>query len=326
MLRKTPSREKRPPSDRALRIAVRVAVAVLVLGSVAFGAVYYLGQRTDGGPSLIQRQVSTAEQQVRTTPNNLAARLALAQAYQAAQRPDDALAQYDLMLKAVPTYRAAMLGKAAVLLAKNDLSGASAMYKKVTGMSVKGEFAGADPQLQEAHYFLAVIASRQGQPQQAVTEAQAALKIEPTDSDAWYVLGSAQLAAGQPEASVVSLQRALMFVPTGWCEPYVALGKAFQRLGKAPQAEYASAMVDFCQQRPAQAQQRLEKLTSGPAGVDADLGLGAIAENGGRQDDAIGWYRKAVAADPTNTSAIQALSRLGIAPTAAASPAASGKG
>lgn len=326
MLRMTPNRGKRPPSDRALRIAVRVAVGVLVLGSVAFGTTYYFGQRTDGGPTLVQRQVSAAEQQVRAKPNNLSARLALAQAYQAAKRPGDAVSQYDEILKAVPDSRAALLGKASVLLGKDDLSGASALYRKVTGMSVKGEFAGADPQLQEAHYFLALIDSKQGKAQEAITEAQASLKIEPTDSDAWYVLGSAQILAGQAQQGVISLRRALMFVPTGWCDPYVELGKAFQKLNKPEEVEYAGAMVDFCQKRTGQAQQRLQKLVSGPAAVDAELGLGTIAETGGRTDEAISWYRKAITADPTNPTAIQTLSRLGIAPTTPAGQAVGAAG
>lgn len=314
----TPNRGKRPPSDRALRIALRIGIAVLVLATVAFGSVYYLGQRADAGPTLAQRQIQSAEQAVRNQPNNLAPRLALAQAYQSARRWDDAIAQYDQILKAVPTHRAAVLGRAGALMGKGDLAGAAASYRKITATAPKGEFAGADPQLEEAHYFLALIASKQGDARSAVTEATAALRIEPTDSDAWYVLGSAQLRAGQPKESVTSLRRALMFVPTGWCDPYAALVDAYTRLGKAEQSQYARAMVSFCQKRTGEAEQQLKALTAGPAAVDALIGLGEIAESSGRQPDAIASYRKALDLEPTNTTVIEALARLGVGPTKSA--------
>lgn len=308
----TPIRTNRSPSDRALRIALRVAVLVLALTMIGFGVTYYLGQHVDAGPGLADRQVTAAEQAVRTAPNNLAPRLALAQAYASAHRYDDALAQYAEILSAEPDHRAALLGKAGVLYAKGDLAGAAVAYHKITAEAVKGEFAGADPQLQEAHYFLALIANRQGQPQTAMTEAKAALAIEPTDSDAWYVLGTAQLQLGKAKDAVTSLRQAVLFVPTGWCDPYSKLTDAYRTLGKQPEAEYATAMVDFCQKRPDAARQRLETLTTSTIGVDAMLGLGMVDESSGQRDQAITWYRKVLSVDSHNQSAVTALSRLGV--------------
>jgi len=311
----TPNRGRHQPSDRVLRIALRIGVAVLVAGVVAFGALYYLGQRTDPGPSLSQRQLTAAEQQVRRTPNSVAARLSLAQAYASARRFDDAIRQYDEILRAVPDHRAALLGRAGLLLAKGDLDGAAAGYRRIVTTQAKGEFSGADPQLQEAHYYLAVIDDRQGRPEQAVTEAQAALRIEPTDSDAWYELGTAQLRSGRAAQAVASLQQALLFVPTGWCDPYDRLVEAYRSLRQAPQAEYASAMVDLCSKRFDQARARLLTLTSGPVAADALVGLGTVAESTGHPAEAIDWYRKALAVRPTSTAAMTGLSRLGVGPT-----------
>jgi superkiller protein 3 len=311
----TPNSGKQPPSDRALRIALWIGVAVLVLGLAAFGTVYYLGQRTDAGPSSSQRQIVAAEQAVRTTPNSVGARLALAEAYQTARRFDEAISQYDEILRAVPGHRAAMQGRADALYAKGDLDAADAGYRRLTDTQATGEFAGADPQLQEAHYFLAVIADRRGRSDEAIRQAQAALKIEPTDSDAWFVLGGAQLKAGQAAPAVASLKQALMFVPTGWCEPYGLLAQAYRSLAESPEAEYATAMVDLCQKRYEPARTRLATLTTGPVAADALIGLGTVAENTGRRSDAVDWYRKALSVQPTSTAAIAALSRLGIGPT-----------
>jgi len=302
------------PSDRALSLALRLGVLVLVLGVGLFGTLYYLGQRADAGPTLAQRQVQEQEKLVRSSPNSVAARLALAQAYQGAQRLDDALVQYDEILKAVPAHRAALMGQGSVLLAKGDLNGSAAAYNKITRAGSSGEFAGADPQLQEAHYYLALIASKQNQTQRAITEAKAALAIEKTDSDAWYVLGAAQLQAGDAKTAVDSLNQAVLFVPTGWCEPYTQLNDAYTRLGRAAEAEYAGAMDDFCHKRNDSARSRLEKITTGPVAVKATVALGLVAESAGQRDEAIAWYRKTMALDRTNMTAITALSRLGITP------------
>jgi tetratricopeptide (TPR) repeat protein len=318
----TPNSGKHPPSDRALRIALRICVAALVLGLAAFGTVYYLGQRADAGPSSSRRQIVAAEQAVRATPNNVGARLALAQAYETARRFDEAITQYDEILRAMPDHRAAMLGRANALFAKGDLDAADTGYRRLTDTQAGGEFAGADPQLQEARYFLAVIAERRGRTDEAIRQAQAALKIEPTDSDAWYVLGGAQLKAGRAAQAVTSLKQALVFVPTGWCEPYGLLAQAYRSLAEPPQADYATAMVDLCQKRYESARTRLLTLTTGPVAADALIGLGMVAESTGRQSEAVDWYRKALSVQPTSTAAISALSRLGIGPTGSArSPA-----
>jgi tetratricopeptide (TPR) repeat protein len=311
LVREARAPARRPPSDRALVLAVRIAVVTLVLGIAGFATYYYLDQRVETGPTLTQRQVTVAEQQVRATPNNLEARLALAQAYQSDHRPDDALAQYDEILRVDGGHRMALLGRGGVLLSKGDLAGAAASYQKITKAGGSGEFARADPQLEEAHYFLAQIASRQGQTQTTVTEAMAALRIEPTDSDAWFLLGQARLAVGQAQQAVAALRQAVLFVPDGWCDPYTQLVQAYGKLGDPAEAEYAGAMLDRCQQRPDQAVARLQKLVAGPAAVDAMLGLGTIAEGANHTDQALGWYRKVLAADPKNDAATKGVARLG---------------
>jgi tetratricopeptide (TPR) repeat protein len=322
LIREVPPVADRPPSEsssessseRGLRLAVRVLAATLVVGVLAFAAVYYLGQRVDPGPSLAQRQVTAVEQQVRRAPNSIPARLGLADAYQRDHRLDDALAQYDEILRVDAGNRAALLGRGGALLTKGDLDGAAASYRKITSATNGGEFAAADPQLEEAHYFLAQIASRQGKPQQTITEAMAALGIDPTDSDAWYLLGAARLAEGQLPQAVAALRQALQFVPTGWCDPYARLAEAYQRMGNTAEREYAEAMSDFCAKRPEQAERRLTALTDGPAALDAMAGLATIAEAAGRDDQAASWYRRMLAADPGNATAAAGLSRLGAGP------------
>lgn len=315
---------KRPAisvSDRALSRILRGVVLVLVVGIPLFGVWYYLDQRVSPGPALPVRQVMAAEDQVRAQPGNVALRLALAEAYRQDKRLDDALKQYGEVLRIEPTNRAALMGRGGVLMAKGDLAGAAAAYQKVVSTNGTGEFAGADPQLEEAHYYLGSIAVSHGDLNRAITELRAALKIDQTDADAWYLLGTALLRTGSPDTAVTAFRSALTFVPTGWCDPYRQLAAAYGKVGNRAEAEYASAMTDFCEHMPAQAAQRLTALTSGPAAEDALLGLGMVAESTNNRDQAIAYYQRVRAIDPNNKGALVALSRLGVTP--AASPAGS---
>lgn len=297
-------------SDRKLNRLITAAVLTLALGIPAFGVIYYRGQHVDSGPTLIERQVQTAEQAVRKSPDNIGLRLQLAAVYHATKQYDIALKQYDEILAVDATNRAALMGRGDVLVAKGDLTKATAAFQKIVSTAKGGEFASADPQLQKAHYSLGQIALKQGRAKDALPSLQAAVKIDPTDADALYLLGTADLQTGAPERAVQELQRALAFVPTGWCEPYSQLSQAFKKLGRTPQAEYAGAMVDFCEKRPADAKRRLKPLTSGPVAVDAMLGLGMIAEKESDRSGAISWYQKVLSADAKNFNARTGLNRL----------------
>lgn len=296
--------------------ALRLGVLLLVVGVAAFGFIYYQDQHVVAGPSLAGRQIEGAEAAVKKTPNNLSARLALASAYRSDKRIDDALKQYDEILKADKANRSALLGRGNILLAQGELKAAAATYRKITATAKKGEFAGADTQLQEAHYYLGSIALKQENTKEALTELQAAVRIDRTDSDALYLMGVAHLKDGKAQLAADSLEQALRFVPTGWCEPHSQLAVAYGKLAQVPQATYAGAMADFCQKKPAEAKRRLKTLTTGPVAVDALLGLGLIAETESNKTDAISWYKQALTVDRKNISAISALSRLGVTPTA----------
>ncbi|MFN8630570.1 MAG: hypothetical protein U0838_09710 [Chloroflexota bacterium] len=85
-----------------LRRLVRIAALVLVVGLIAFVALYLLDQRVERGPSLADRKVATLEAEVRQSPQAIGPRLQLAAAHAAASRPKDAVAQYDEVLKISP--------------------------------------------------------------------------------------------------------------------------------------------------------------------------------------------------------------------------------
>jgi len=298
-------------SDRTFSWVMRVGVMVLVLGVGTFGFMYYQDQYVDAGPSLVGRQTLAAETAVKKAPNNIAARLVLADSYRQDKRYDDELAQYTEILKADKTNRFALLGRGGALIAKGDLKAAAISYHKIADAEQKGEFAGADPQLEEARYYLGSIAVKQGKNKEAITWLTAALKIDKTDSDALYLMGVAQYREGSTLPAIGSLQEALRFVPTGWCEPYDQLAVAYGKLGSKTQAGYNAGMASFCHKKPADAKRQLKALITGPMKVDAVLGLALIAETESNNPEAASWYKKVLTLDPKNANAIAALSRLG---------------
>lgn len=298
-------------SDRTQSRLLRLGVLALAVGVATFGIIYFQDQRVDAVPSLVAQQTQSAEDAVRKAPGNIGARLALATAYRSDKRDDEALKQYDEVLKKEAAHRAALLGRGSVLTEKGDLTAAIAAYRKITGSGAKGEYAAQDPQLAEAHYWLGSIAMKQGKTKDAIKSLESALKIERTDSDALYLLGVALLKDGKSQTAIDAFERALRFVPTGWCEPYSQLNQAYTKLGRAPQAEYAGAMVDFCQKKPADAKRRLLTLTTGPASVTAMLGLGMIAESESDRQGAKSWYQKVISKDAKNFNARTGLTRLG---------------
>jgi tetratricopeptide (TPR) repeat protein len=263
---------------------------------------------------VLERQITAAEQAVEKAPRNLPARLALAQAYNASGRTDDALAQYAEVLKADKGNLDALLGRGQMYLGSDQLDKAAADFNAIVKESAGGEFARIDQRIGAAHYFLATVQLKQGHPDAAVAEAQAALVVNSTDSDSLYLLGSALAAQGKQALAADAYLRALAFVPTGWCEPYEGLQTAWGKLGKAAMASYAQGMAQFCRGKHAEATATLQALTTGPAAADSMAGLGLIAETAADDSGAIGWYRKALAKDPTNVNAMAGLSRLGVSP------------
>lgn len=301
-------------SDRTLTRLIRAGILALAVLIPLVAAVYVLDRGSDHGPTLVERQIAAAEEAVRKAPGKIPPRLALAQIYEAANRPDSALEQYDEVLRANAPEKTALLGRGDILLAKGDFAGASKAFTRVIGTASRKEFSNIDPQLEHAYYGLGAVAIAQGRSRDAVAALETAVRVDPADADAWYLLGTARLATSDAKGAVEALERAVAFVPTGWCEPYAALSQASAKLGRKADAEFAGGMVDFCQQQTDAAVERLEALTSGPAAVKAMMGLGMIAEATNDRVGALRWYTKVIATDPANFNARTGLTRLGIAP------------
>lgn len=294
--------------EKTLDRLIRIGLTILVIGGLLEAANYYFGWSDQ--ETLVERQIAAAEAAVREAPNETGLRMELADIYRAAERPDDALTQYDEVLKLEANQSTALLGRGEVLAELGQGQEAIASFKKVIGHAGEGEFAAVDPQLEAAYYGLGSVLLEQGKGKDALDAARRATEVEPTDADAWYLMGNAALKANEPKLAVNALRKAVMFVPNGWCEPYEGLSAAYRKLDRKPYAQYATAMVDLCEGRASDAAQRLRPLATGPVAVDAMVGLGMAAEAESNRAEAAKWYRKVLAVDADNFNARGNLGRL----------------
>jgi tetratricopeptide (TPR) repeat protein len=304
-----------PPSDdQGLRRLLKYLVIATVIIVVVFGTVYYLTQRTTSGPTLMERATETAESAVKENPNDIGARLSLAATYMQAERPDDALTQFEEIIKAEPKHRAALIGAGTIYFSRNDFSAAKKNFESVVKASGTGEFSNADPQLEESLYYLGVSDLRLGDVPGAVKNLQSAVRIDDTDADAWYQLGSAQVQAGDYKGAATAFQTALTFIPAGWCDPYDGLSTAYDKLKQVDGVTYAKAMATICKGDAETGMNQLKPLTNGEFKIPALIGLGVAAEAAKDTKAATNWYQQVVAVDPTNVAALNGLARLGATP------------
>jgi tetratricopeptide (TPR) repeat protein len=273
--------------------------------------VYYLGQKVDAQPSIADRAITTAEAAVKEAPNDVSARLELASAYIQAGRTDEALGQFEEITTAQPTNRTALLGAGSILFESGDLKGAKAKYEQVVKLSGGQEFSSADPQLEQAYYFLGATNLGLSDVPGAVKSLESALAIDKTDADAWYSLGEAQSRSGDYKKAAASYSQALVFVPSGWCEPYVGLENAFTQLKDNDGVTYSKGMALVCQGKGSEGAAALSSLTTGQFQIPALIGLGLAAESDGESAKAVDYYKQVIAVDPTNITAVSALARLG---------------
>ena len=297
------------PDAQLNRWIKRIALLFVVV-LVAFVAFYAVDRFRAPAASIADREVAALEEAVRVDPANVVARGQLADTYVAKARYDEAIALYTQIIDTGEEQRPAYLGRARALEFKGDLPGAAADYQEVVDLSVGGEMAVADAGLARAYFGLGAVALKQDKAQEAIDYLVKAQAIKRTDADTMNLLGAAYVKADQPDKAIEQLEQAILFVPVGWAEPYEALSAAYTAKGETERAEWAAAMALAQTGDTEGAATRLETLTDGPAGLDARISLGLIAEEAGDTAAAADWYRDALELEPENTAATMGLSRV----------------
>lgn len=297
-------------SDRQLdRLIKRVALlAVVVL--IGFVAFYVFDRYRLPEAPIVDREVATLESAVQANPSDIASRGRLADLYVAKGRYQDAITQYDQILKANQDTVQAHFGRGEALRLSGQPDAAVKDYKAVVD-ALKDTDAGTSSQVLEGAYLgLGTIAIAQGRPTDAIGPLEAALKISSSDADVLNLLGAAYVKTGDTAKAIDALEKAIAFVPYGWADPYVTLVAAYTKAGDAAHASWAAAMADLSNGNSQAAEAGLKSLASGPAALDAAIGLGVVYETRGDTASASQWYTKALALDPGNQAAKLGLTRV----------------
>lgn len=297
-------------SDAQLNRLIKRVGLLLAVVAIAFVGFYVLDRWKLPQPTIVNREMAALEEAVRVDPADIASRGRLADVYTAAGRYEDAILQYGVILETGQADKPAYLGRARAHEQAGNLAAAAADYAQVVDIAKGGEMAHVDLQLQAAYYGLGSVALADGQPEDAITHLTAALSINRADADSLHLLGRAYTASGQPAKAIDALRRAVSFVPIGWADPYVSLSEAYAAAGETAYATWAGAMAEFVRGDADGARAALEPLVNGPAGVDAAIGLGLIAETAGDTAAAADWYRTALEAEPANAAAGLGLKRV----------------
>lgn len=123
-----------------------------------------------------------------------------------------------------PTYPLNFVGLGKVLLSKNDVNGAKAQFFKATSIS-QNKSAEVYRKIAEAW-----LATDYKNPDEAITAANAAVKLEPKNPEGFIILGDAQLEKnpGEGSAPIKNYQMATTLDPKS-AKGTIRVGKLFQR-------------------------------------------------------------------------------------------------
>jgi len=157
----------------------------------------------------------------------------LAQSLKLQDKPVEAVAEYELALKANPDSLDALLEFALLRREESNCDEASALYERAE--RVKPTYDGA--------YGLGVCFARQFNHRQAVEQFRLALTRDPRSAPAHFELGSSLLRLGDAPAAAKALEDAVRLEPQ-LRQAYYVLGRAYQAMGQATRAQQAFARAD----------------------------------------------------------------------------------
>lgn len=240
----------------------------------------------------LREQGATADAEAQLLPlanaDNPDALVMLATLYREAGKLDAAKSVLQRALTTAPTSAAAHEEAAAIALAQHDPQTAEAELRKALEI---------EPQRISAHIALARLYANSGKPAAAAEQFQAAVANNSADPLVQRQLGEVLLEAGNPTAAETSFKNALKLAPDSH-EAHHGLATAYLAQGK-----YDAATKE---------EQRALELANGNYTL-AIVGLGDIAREQGRYDEAVKQYTTALDRDPRLAAAYLGLGKATLA-------------
>ena len=295
------------PSRFRLTFLGPVAVGlVLVVGAFVVASIFTGGS---GKTDPTKASIAKAEEQVRNDPNSAELRVAVADAYLAAHRVDDALAQYHEALNIEPNREDALYGLGLAEKEKGDLNAAGVALQGVIQMNAGKENAALNPRLQGAHFYLGQVLRDQGRYDDAINEFRAALGLNRSDADTLFELAKTFALNGNNDDASQAFGVALAFVPD-FREAYVEVQKLATTMGDQNKADYARAMLMVLDGKAKDAVPLLQQAAEKGGDAHFYWALGYALEKTNDRAGATAAYQKAVDINPGEQMAAESLNRL----------------
>jgi tetratricopeptide (TPR) repeat protein len=323
---------------RPLDVAIAgVGLVVLVL-AVYLGLSVWLGNRLVVKSTPAERAIAAMVAAVRKNPNDINARMQLAQAFAVAGRDAEAVKQYEAVLSVNKDFTPAISGLGFQALLRKDWKQGEKYFRRVVDLLEPESGKGRDSSLEIAYYYLATALYEQGQYEEAVGYAKAAIRLRRDAADTHYLLANCYKKLEIADGYKKELETTLMFDPK-MPEANYDYGLILLQKGDiAGAAEHFRTSADSApniekpqdqleklgpgSKRLAEAK-RLEKTEPAKALVEARIAaalepnsvetlvlLGKLYEANKQPDKALEVYRRVLRIDPGNEDALAGVKRV----------------
>ncbi len=324
---------------RPLDAAIAGAVVLVVLLGGYLGYTVWQSNLQVREATPIARGIDELIAAVRKEPDNLPLRMRLAQALALAGRRNEAVRQYESILKAQKDYAPAIAGLGTLALREKDWAAAEGYFRRAADIFGANEGAAATQALEQSYFYLGTALMEQKEYEEAASYFKEALRLKRDSSTTHYLLAVCLREMGLSEAYRESLGNALMFDPrhpeanydmgrllladgdiAGAAEhfrtsadaaPGVDLPvKALNELGTAAKRVEAARQLRAKDPGKALVEARVA-VAIDPNDVAAQVLLGQIYEEAGNSAKARAVYKTALTLDPENDAAKAGLERVG---------------
>ncbi|MFQ5400928.1 MAG: tetratricopeptide repeat protein [Anaerolineae bacterium] len=300
--------------NRLLGRLVLAALALFCLVAIAFGSYYYWDRYVHiGDKSPLELGVEHLEEMIRENPDDVDARVALAQFYFENGAYADAIDQAEQVLAAFPDNDNALYIQGVSLAHSGQPEAAVSPLEQFSSIRKESPMAKTDAALEAAYYFLGQSYLETGQPEAAITVLSDALEINRTDADAMYQLGLAYAALDDHEQAIRQYADAVRFVPD-FAEAYRGMITSYSALDMAAYAAYARGMEAYSTKDMNTAREHLEEAAASlPDFAPVFVGLGLTYEQLGDLSLAETQLLHALEIQPDDFLANHALGRVQLA-------------
>jgi len=203
-------------SNRLDRV-LTVTLAVMLLAALGFAGYFgysvYRDRKNAEESSAAARVAKTLTAQVKQSPNDATLRVRLGEALAAANKPQDAIEQFNAALKIDPKHTGALQDLGMLAMSQNRSAEARSYFEKLLELTKDSEFQDVNQRREVAFYYLGLIAIQDKDYNNAIGQLKAALRIRNDASDTYYYLGQALYLNGDTEAAVKQLHTAIQFDP-----------------------------------------------------------------------------------------------------------------